>query len=310
MNAHRKRTKGGKTKRRKHRDSMVYRSARGKRKRPVVSEVSKVKDSQEIPGFLKNEGDPKGFENMGPRDFAGVLLHRDYDAELIAIRILLFRHRKADKGLRDEIESLEKHSEFHNERTITRWLDLLQSSTYQDAAHSMAALGMLAPLLESMFYDAFRQAREEFFVKSPSVEHPRWERAARGQWDCHFFYDKTGKPTKDIVKGILQLSEAIGLTPYLPKDLKPMLEALFEYRNKMFHCGFVWPSGECGKFARRIIDAGWPSNWFETATIDGTPWIFYLTDAFVDHCLERVNQTIDGMGAFVVECLRVRRDDR
>jgi hypothetical protein len=268
-----------------------------------------VEHSQEIPGYLRSESDRKGFENMDPRDYAGVLLRRDYDAEFVAIRVLLFRHRKADKGLRDEIERVEARSGFHSERRISKWFDLLQSSTYQEAAHSMAALGMLAPLLESMFYDTFRQAREEFFVDSRSIEHPRWEWAATGQWDCHLVYDKTGKPKKDIVKGILQLSEAIGLTPHLPKDLKPMLEALFEYRNKMFHFGFAWPSVECDKFAKRIVNPDWPSKWFTTASTNGVPWIFYLTEVFVDHCLERVDQIIDGIGAFVVERLRTRRVD-
>lgn len=246
---------------------------------------------------------------MEPRDLAGVLLRRDFEAELVAARILLFRNRKADKGLRDELKSLEELSEFPNERAVSRWLDLLQVTTYLDAAHSMAAVGMLAPLLESMFDGAFNCAREEFFLPNTMYTgHPRWEWAAEDQWDCHFVYDGAGKRRKSLVEGIFQLAEAVGLAPYLPTDLKPTFQALFEYRNRMLHLGFEWPSEERDRFARRIKDACWPSNWFAAATTDGTSWIFYLTDVFVDHCLNRIDRSIEGMGAFVAARLRMQRD--
>lgn len=264
-----------------------------------------MNDSQKVPGHLRTDGVPEGFENVEPRDLAGVLLHRNYEAELTAIRILLFRHRQADKGLQDEIKSLEERPGFRSEQAVDRWLELLQFSTYQGAAHSMAAVGMLAPLVESIFDGAFKRAHEEFFLTENSIaKHPRWEWATQAQWDCHLVYDKNGKHTKDIVRGILQLSEAIGLAPHLPRDLKSMLEALFEYRNKMFHCGFEWPLEMRNKFVKRITDAGWPSNWFEMATSDGVPTIIYLTDVFVDICLKRIDRTIDGMGAFAAERLR------
>ena len=30
----------------------------------------------------------------------------------------------------------------------------------------------------------------------------------------------------------------------------------------------------------------WLSDWFSKATSDDEPWMFYMTSAFVDHCLE------------------------
>ena len=60
----------------------------------------------------------------------------------------------------------------------------------------------------------------------------------------------------------VQLTEALGLTSHLPNDLKPIFQALFEYGNRMFHCGFEWPVHERRSFENRIAEAGWPSEWF------------------------------------------------
>jgi hypothetical protein len=59
-----------------------------------------------------------------------------------------------------------------------------------------------------------------------------------------------------------------------------MLEALFEYRNYMFHNGFEWPQARCAQFAARIDKSGW-QDWFSTFTRGGEPWIFYMTEAFI-----------------------------
>jgi hypothetical protein len=271
----------------------------------------------EAPEYLKlgpNE-QPRGGENTEPRDLAWALLHDlDYDAQVRAIRILLFRHREADKKLADEIKSLGERFEspkHPGERAVDEWVDLLHSSVYQDAAHSMAAVGMLAPLVESMFYGAFYKVQEHFFpVDSSYGNHPRWKFSAKDRWDCHLFYDRKGERRKNLVEGIIQLAEAVGLSSHLPNDLKPVLQALFEYRNKMFHCGFEWPVDERNRFAERIDrgirEEGWSSNWFEKATTGGTPWIFYLTNSFVDHCLNSIDRVIEGMGAFVKEQLTRR----
>jgi hypothetical protein len=87
-----------------------------------------------------------------------------------------------------------------------------------------------------------------------------------------------------------------GLTAHLPADLKPTLQALFEYRNNMFHFGFEWPTNERERFQKRTAD--WPSDWFSMAAIDHKPWIFYLTDAFIDHCLTIIDSVLGGIGVF------------
>jgi|SRR6266850_1997860 len=268
----------------------------------------------EPPEYLKTDS-PRGGENVEPRDLASTLLHDlGYDAQIMAIRILLFQHRQADEKLTDEIKTLEEYCKspgHRSERAVDEWVDLLHSSAYQEAAHSMAAVGMLAPLVESMFYGAFYKVREHFFPTDRLYRsHARWNGSAKEQWDCHFFYDKKGKRHTDLAKGIMELSDAVGLTPHLPNDLKPTLQALFAYRNKMFHFGFEWPLDERKKFAghisQGICNEGWSLDWFDSATTDGTPWIFYLTDNFVDHCLDSVDHVVEGMGIYVEEQLARR----
>jgi hypothetical protein len=54
----------------------------------------------------------------------------------------------------------------------------------------------------------------------------------------------------------------------------------------MFHQGFEWSESERAKFAKAT--AAWPAEWFSQATSGGEPWVFYLTDVFVDHVLATV----------------------
>jgi hypothetical protein len=67
--------------------------------------------------------------------------------------------------------------------------------------------------------------------------------------------------------------------------------------------GFEWPVNERTKFERRIAKGGWPPDWFATAKTDEAPWVFYLTDIFIDHCLKKTDQIIERLGAYVNEGL-------
>lgn len=96
-------------------------------------------------------------DNKNIRGFACVVLPElNYDAQLIAIRHLLKLHEDVHDDLYNEINELEqsvKNSQgiicelFECERE-----EKLAFSVYQSAAHSMSAVGMLAPLMESIFF--------------------------------------------------------------------------------------------------------------------------------------------------------------
>jgi hypothetical protein len=98
----------------------------------------------------------------------------------------------------------------------------------------------------------------------PATGHLRWAASGQNLWDCHFFYNGT-KWKKDFT----------------------------------IHNGFGWPLDERVKFGKRIRCKGWPNDWFSTATSDEEPWIFYLSEQYIEHCLEMIEQVLDAIGGFI-----------
>ena len=247
-----------------------------------------------------------GLPDLFDRDFAWVLLpDLDYDAQLVAVHSLLDLHKELDQTFAVEIREIEEHIRqskgLREEHFVEEWVDRVHSCAYQDAARSMAAVGMLAPLMETVFYQTFQAARRYLSDTADSRHiHERWQRSSEERWDCHFVW-KGGRRKRDVTEGILELAEAIDLRPYLPDDLESTLTALFGYRNKMFHFGFEWPTEERERFSRRIDSAEWPADWFSKSTRGEELWIFYLTESFSAHCLKTIEDVIEGIGAFVRE---------
>jgi len=245
----------------------------------------------------------KGLRNLlEPCDYIIYNLKVDFDidSQLLAIRGLLRRNRNADQSISDEIKSLEELSR-HSKGVAADWAcdDKIFYSTYQDAAHSMSAVGMLAPLVETIFYQCFQGIGKQFYPATQScTTHERWNAAHGIQWDCHFIVAK-GRVHKDIVQGIFQLSDAVGLSVRFPSDLKAVLSALFAYRNSMFHHGFEWPVEERERFAKRIQNEGWPSAWFSVATHNDKPWVFSMSDNFIQHCDKTIELVLNAIGCFI-----------
>ena len=71
----------------------------------------------------------------------------------------------------------------------------------------------------------------------------------------------------------------------------------------MFHCGFEWPVDERTSFQKRIVASGWPLQWFAQAEIGGEPWVYYMTQEFIDHCLKTMNRV---MSASLVNSSAIR----
>jgi len=239
------------------------------------------------------------------RDFACVVLpDLDYDAQLIAIRHLLRVHENIDSELKNEIKKIEEFAKNNegrrNEYAVDEWVDRLHSSIYQSAARSMAAVGMLAPFMESIFFQAFYGIHKNISTtKQNQSNHIRWEQSDADKWDCHIVWDKNGRK-EDLVRGIMQLSDATGLKPFLPVDIELVLTVLFAYRNKMFHRGFEWPIEERTRFWSRIKIEKWPTGWLDKATSGSELWIIYLSDEFIQHCIKTIEQIIESLGNFVV----------
>ncbi|HEY4231995.1 MAG TPA: hypothetical protein VGM76_01085 [Lacipirellulaceae bacterium] len=256
----------------------------------------------EAPEWLK--GIDKGFlADLPDRIAAHIVLDEfDFDAQLAAIHSLLRRQSGVDEEYAAEIKKLEESAKalsgIANDWAVDELVDRYHSSVYQDAAHSMAAVGMIAPFVESMFHQIFQGIRLHLSKGgSPPNEHGRWEQPAEDQWDCDYVW-KGGRRSKHLADGILQLAEAVGLISYLPVSLEQTLPALFGYRNKMFHCGFEWPVVERERFRQHRIKEKWPVDWFSDAKRNSEPWICYMAQPFIDHCLDIIQKSIDGIGAF------------
>ena len=208
-----------------------------------------------------------------------VLRNVDVEAQLLAIKNLIRRNRKANEDSEQKIKDLYEQARRTMETRNSpyqddRWVDETYQSFFQDAAQSMAAVGMLVPLIESLFAIIF-----------PSLPKETEKNKNEG-----------------IVKVILRLAESDGLAQFFPDDYKNVLEALFLYRNKMFHNGFIWPEKERNKFQKKIKEGGWPQSWFEETTYEDslkkteTPWIFCMSAQFIEHCLRTIERVLDGYG--------------
>lgn len=231
-----------------------------------------------------------------------ILMHEyDLEAQLLAIRNVLRRNRKTDEMLAAEIESLNaaiRESSGENAGQFEDWrVDRLHSSVFQDAAHSMSAVGMLAPFMESLFVAIFKGLRANQ-RRNNSDANPRIAALDDHFWDPHHVFDHGGH-RRNIVQGIVQLSDSIGLSEFLPDDLDRTLSALFAYRNKMFHHGFEWPLDERQTFEQTIRQSNWPSNWFMKSLTGGDPWVFYLSTSFIHHCLMTIDQVLEGVGTYL-----------
>ena len=210
----------------------------------------------------------------------------DYDAQFHAIRNLLARQEQANQGLEDKIELTEGLALRLNgdarQHAVDESVDLMHGSCYQEAAHSMAAVGMVAPFIESVFRQGFpgpfRRILKEEEDKSLS-----------------------------LAKKIMILIDEVSMRVYMPEDLEQTLSALFTYRNNMFHNGLEWPPKELKNFDSRLKNSGWPSDWFSKAKVGDEPWMFYMSQIFVDHCIDQIEKVIDGIEEFNVDRILKRQ---
>ncbi|MFI4910959.1 MAG: hypothetical protein ACIAQZ_04760 [Sedimentisphaeraceae bacterium JB056] len=166
-------------------------------------------------------------------------------------------------------------------------------SAYKDIACSMAAVGLLAPFFESLFSRSFEYMRDQD-ANSQTSKHNRWICAKENSWDCHYYFGKSNHPQKNITKGIIQLVEATNLKDRFPNNLESILSALFAYRNKMFDGGYEWELKDREKFWKRVEEK-WnvdKRKWFENATQGDCIWMIYMSDEFINECLECIKKCI------------------
>lgn len=235
-----------------------------------------------------------------PRDCANVLLGPiELDMQLAAIRSLLHRNRAEDARLLTQLEEIDRRARslrgMANERAVDHYGEVFYETVYQSGTHALAAVGMVAPLTESVLVRLFGCILR---MGDPKRQHPRWnvDDADPNKWNCKFRWDQEKSEWQDnIVAGVDQMAKMINIDTILSPEDRQRLRALFSYRNYMFHNGMEWPDERVAAFDRLV--GTWPAGWFTSARSGDRPWIFYMTQAFTDDCLALLERFADGVGA-------------
>jgi hypothetical protein len=243
-----------------------------------------------------------GFENVEvtPRDRANVLLEpMNLDMQLIAVRSLLDRNREEDVSLRSRFNEIKARAAnlFDDD-----YGEVFYESVYQDGTHSQAAIGMIAPLWESVLVRLCKDILIMGVRKTP--EHSRWSLpdTEPKKWNCKYYWDEDAGTFRDnIISGVRQMAKMVKMDSLLGRDELLRVEALFTYRNQMFHNGIEWPRDRLTEFAKIKTDKKWPDAWFLDARRNDRPWIYYMTRTFIDECLSMLERFLDGVGVLFAE---------
>lgn len=226
-----------------------------------------------------------------------------YDEQLAAIRNLLAQRKLIP--LSAEEQSARKASfagrvgPLGRDHMVDAWNGFYQQRVYEDAAYSMAAAGMLVPLIETIFREAFNGIGRLVVTNSiPLGPHPRWQWLDTEQWDCQLYCSVGGRPDKDFVFGVCELVETAGLAPYLTPGFAVTLDAIFCYRDNMIPRGFKWSEEDLNDFAREIDEERWPYEWFRLSIIEMKPWIYYMTGDLINQCILMIEDFLRAVGDF------------
>ncbi len=242
-----------------------------------------------------------GFE-LTDADYGHMLLGDiDLDAQFVAIRGVLARNKAAEASLEAEILEIVEMARKAEGRSTRRLDDLrserLQESVYQDAAHSMAACGMLAPLLEAVFARMFQAiGRETGWPTASDVRQKRVRGEGSGFWNPQIYYDDKAERKDNLILGTVQLAKETGLFGELPDDFALVIKALFSYRNRMFHNGFEWPVEQRESFDRMIGGDKMPADWFSRSTSGEKTWIIYIAEPLTRRCLALFDEVLEAGG--------------
>lgn len=221
----------------------------------------------------------------------------DLEAQLIAIRAFLACSRDAEEEQAREINALAERAEkARSEHVVGMWTDALHASVYHDAARSAAAVGMLAPFVENLFTGIFRGIGKIGVDTLGVPDSPRSVRMRALFWDPHQYLGDA-ELKGDLARGIVQLADASGLRAHLPQDLEPVLQALLSYRNQILHNGLEWPLERRENFANQV--ARWPNGWFAKAESNKKPWVWYMSDTFIQRVLSFTDEVLEAAGKHI-----------
>lgn len=250
--------------------------------------------------------DQNGCLHISDED-ASVALIKSIDlfSQRVAINKLVSLINRTQINEQEEIKKIEvmckNASGSRNDFLVDELVDSYHFSVYFDSTYSMAILGMIAPTVESLFYEIFLNIGKLGSDRFPKRQNCRINHIEQELiWDCHYYINK-GNKTDNIIAGIQQLAKITGFREYLPNDYYNVIDALFLYRNMMFHNGLEWNEEYLDKFMNKINSNNVMKNWFTCSTRDSKPWIYYMTNEYMERCFRFINEIEIASGAFYIE---------
>ena len=238
--------------------------------------------------------------DMDDRDYLFRLVTEiDWESQVRAVRTVLSRNSKASAAAQEYIDELKATG--RGQRDEDDLLDALSQATFDDGANSMAAIGMVAPMVESLFSQAFSSLGLLYAEKG--MEPPddeRWSVAGSHEhrWNCQYYFKNVDEPPRqDIISGIVQISRASGLKNYITKADFVWIRAMLTYRNFMFHNGLEWSPQRRADFVKVMKEQKW-EHFFSFAKTGGDPWVFYIDKEVMADIPNVIERILDGMGKF------------
>jgi len=249
-----------------------------------------------------------GHVEMENREWAGFLLPGlDYDAQLHAIREEIKNKRNREQIALKRIENAEKipkdsiRSTWDQIQAEDEFLDSCELYTYQSAAHSASATGMLAPFIESIFRKLGQTGPSHLEPANLPLNNLKRKNFSSTEqfWDCTK-YIESERHKEDIASGINQIGRHTGI---FNRGQTKIITALFKYRNFIFHNGIEWPPEKLKEFEKFIHDQNFPDRWFSQARSGDVPWFIFMTDEFIDEVLDTAEIALDGIGCLALKAM-------
>lgn len=255
-------------------------------------------------------------EEFDKLSFGGLLDHRDHlylllptldwDSQILALKSMLRNNANALKASDDEIakskEYLQDYDGPHHSHYVDEHVNLLHHSVYSEATASMSAIGMVAPMIETIFCQSMSELGALY--KLAGIEppaHKRWKRSIDSdqRWDAQWcFKSDPDANSNDLISGLKQISDATRLSEHIDTTTWKWIKAMLSYRNYMFHNGFEWPVDKRTEFQKRIEREGW-GEYFSCSTTSDKPWIFYLEQETIALMPDELLKILDGIASFI-----------
>lgn len=238
--------------------------------------------------------------DMDDRDYLFRLVTEiDWESQVRAVRTVLRRNAKASAAAQEHIDELKRTGS--GLRDEDDMVDAMNQATYDGGANSMAAIGMVAPMVEGLFSQAFSSLGllyAEKGMEPPDDERWSLSRSHEQRWNCQYYFKSADEPPKqDIISGIVQISRAAGLNKHISKADFIWIRAMLTYRNLMFHNGLEWSPPRRAGFVKVIKEQKW-EHFFSYSTSGGDPWVFYIQKEVMADIPSVIERILDGMGKF------------